>query len=189
MIPHAADEHTIVHLDDKVDDVEIFRTMVRYIYTEEWPTMTKLDFKAAKALLITANRFGCSRLKLYVESVLVDKFLNEHNAADLLLLGDSHHCALLKEAAMKLLCQSRCSGVVVRHMEGWQRVKESAKLLEELFFFSATAGAQHAYSGDDDDNDTNGQSIAELRDRLLKRGRDDVDGSREMLVKRLKETQ
>jgi hypothetical protein len=185
MIPHAtADEHTIIVLDDKVDDVEMFRVMVRYIYTEELPTM-KLDFKAAQALLITANRFGCNRLKLYIESVLVDKFLNEHNAADLLLLGDSHHCALLKEAAMKLLYQSCCSGLVVRHTEGWQRVKESALLLEELFFFSV---GQHANSGDDDHDDMNGQSVTELRDRLLKRGRDDVDGSREMLVKRLKET-
>jgi hypothetical protein len=182
MIPPAVDDQTIIVLDDKVDDVEMFRIMVRYIYTEEWPTTTKLDLKAAKALLTTANRFGCRRLKLWIESVLVDKFLDEHNAADLLLLGDSHHCALLKEAAMKLLYQSRYSGGVVRNTEGWQRVKESALLLEELFFFSA---GQHA---SDDDDDTNGQSVAELRDRLLKRGRDDVDGSREMLVKRLKET-
>ena len=41
-------------------------------------------------------------MKLYAESVLVDKYLTSRVAADLLLFADSISCALLGEAAMDM---------------------------------------------------------------------------------------
>jgi hypothetical protein len=132
---------------------------------------------------------GCCRrgnlctVKLWMESVIVDKLLNADNAADLLLFADAHHCALLKETAMKI-CQNNADAVM--RTEGWARLKESSTLLAELFAAVATTNKRAAA---DDDDDPERLGVAELRNRLLrKRGRivDDVDGSREMLVKRLK---
>jgi hypothetical protein len=130
-------------------------------------------------MLTSADRFGCTDLKHYLESVVVEKFLNEDSAADMLLLGDSLTCALLKEAAMKI-CLEQAAAVMVT--DGWKRVVESNALMAELFSAVATSSSRQT-SGDE--TDPAGQSVAELRDQLLKRGRD-VDGSREMLVKRLK---
>jgi BTB/POZ domain len=158
-------------------DADSFRSLVRLIYTGDWLSSSFINnANEAKSLLTTANRFGCSRLKLLVESFMVEKVLDASNAADLLLLGESHTCALLKEAAMKI-CQNSADAVM--DTDGWKRLRESSSLLEELF------SASHRKQSMNQADDTVGQSVAELRDRLLKRGRD-VDGSREMLVKRLK---
>jgi BTB/POZ domain len=166
------DEHpdqTIITLDDEEEDVDaaMFQIMVRYIYTSEWPAF--VDAEVAKTILILADRFGCINLKLYMESVIVEKFLDEDNAADMLLLGDSHTCAQLKEPAIQIF---KNQADVVMNTEGWKRVQESNALVVELFL-SVT-----------NDDDPEGQCVAELRNQLLQRGLD-VDGSRETLVKRL----
>jgi BTB/POZ domain len=162
----------VITLEDV--DAETFRAVIRYIYTEEWSN-DSMDLEEAKKLITTSNRFGCTRLKLLVESVMVDKHLSVSNAADMLLLGDSHSCALLKEAAFKI-CQNNPGAIM--ESEGGQRLAESSALLLELF----SPGTAQRHEPDD----TKGQSVAELRNRLFKRGCVDVDGSRAMLVKRLK---
>jgi speckle-type POZ protein len=174
--------------DDDVVDADTFRSIVRHIYTGDWPVSTSIvDANVAKTMLIAADRFGCTNLKHYYESMIVEKFLHETNAADMLLLGDSHSCALLKEAALKI-CLEQAAAVM--DTDGWQRVKESNTLLEVLFSASACHRQHSSNPADDDDTTTEGQmmSVAELRNQLLKRGRD-VDGSREMLVKRLKQAE
>jgi BTB/POZ domain len=162
----------IITLEDV--DAETFRAVVSYIYTEEWSS-TSTDLEEAKKLIETSNRFGCTRLKLLVESVMVDQHLNVSNAADMLLLGDSHSCALLKEAALKI-CQNNPGATM--ETEGGKRLAESSAMLLEIFLPDT---AQR-----DEPDDTKGHSVVELRNRLLKRGCVDVDGSRAMLVKRFK---
>jgi BTB/POZ domain len=162
----------VIALEDV--DPDTFRAVISNIYTEEWSN-DSMDLEEVKQLITTSNRFGCTRLKLLVESVMVDKHLHVSNAADMLLLGDSHSCALLKEAAFKI-CQNNPDAIM--ETEGGQRLAESSALLLELF----SPGTAQRHEPDD----TKGQSVAELRNRLLKRGCVDVDGSRAMLVNRLK---
>jgi BTB/POZ domain len=172
MIEHP--DQTIT-LEEDVD-AAMFQIIVRNIYTSDWPAAAVLvDADVVKTILTLADRFGCINLKQYVESVMVEKFLDQKSAADMLLLGDSHTCAQLKEAAMKIF---KNQADAVMDTDGWKRVVESNALMAELFSASHRKQSNQA-------DDTEGQSVAELRDRLLKRGRD-VDGSREMLVKRLK---
>jgi speckle-type POZ protein len=174
---------TIITLAEEDDvDPAVFQIIVSYIYTSEWPAAVTVivDADVAKSILICADRFGCINLKHYVESVIVEKFLDEQNAADMLLLGDSHTCPQLKEAAIKIF-QNQAD--VVMNTEGWKRVKESNALLEELLAMVTTTTKQSGARTTDDD--PAGQCVAELRNQLLKRGLD-VDGSRETLVKRLK---
>jgi hypothetical protein len=139
-----------------------------------------VDAEVAKIILILADRFGCINLKLYMESVMVDKFVDKDNAADMLLLGDSHTCAQLKEAAMRAF-QNQAD--VVMSTEGWIRVEESRALLAELLSVLATTTQPSGAGATADDPE--GQCVGELRNQLMKRGLD-VDGSRETLVKRLK---
>jgi hypothetical protein len=51
------------------------------------------DADAAQNLLEAADRFGVTPLKPYVESVIVETFLDATTAARFLLCGDSHSCA------------------------------------------------------------------------------------------------
>jgi speckle-type POZ protein len=176
------DEHhpdQTITLEDEEEDVDaaMFEIMVRYIYTSDWPVF--VDAEVAKTILILADRFGCINLKLYMESVMVEKFLHVDNAADMLLLGDSHTCAQLKEAAITMIFQNQADAVM--NTEGWKRVEESRALLAELLSVLATMTKQTAGATDDDPAE---QCVAELRNQLLQLGLD-VDGSRETLVKRL----
>jgi hypothetical protein len=82
----------------------------------------------------------------------------------------------LKEAALTI-CHNNPAAIM--ETEGGKRVAESNALLQECFS-PGTLQRQEL-------EDTKGQSVAELRNRLLQRGCADVDGSRAMLVKRLQE--
>lgn len=181
-----------------VVDVDTFHIMVRYIYTAELPSVLALtDLDRAKALLTASRRFGCTGLLLWVESVIVDKFLTENNAAELLLLGDALSCALLKEAAIHI-CKEYS---VVTSSPGWAAVKESTTLLAEVL---AGAPRRHRHrrgskrgQHSNEKTDVEELSVGELRDRLLRHQHgggsccsfdDDeiVDGSRETLMHRLR---
>ena len=75
-----------------------FEKVVEFIYTVN-TTPILVDEATAMELLVAAKRFKCVSLKLYVESVLADKFVTPTNAATMFLLGEMYHCALLKEVA------------------------------------------------------------------------------------------
>jgi len=96
-------------------DESAFETLVLFIYKDVLPTITDNnnnnnngddtstgdgDFGKVKSILCVADRFGCTDLKLYMESMLVDKFILASTAIGLLMLADARSCALLKEACM-----------------------------------------------------------------------------------------
>jgi BTB/POZ domain/MATH domain len=163
-----------------LDDVDsgIFQSIVLYMYTGDWSLSssdeTVADAVLAKNTLTLADRYGCTGLKLLVESVMVDQVLNASNAAEMLLLGDSLHCALLKEAAITEILECKDA---VRSLPGWELLVESNALVEDLL--DKARGMKR-----DETAATAGLSVGELRDQLLKHGAA-VDGSREVLVHQL----
>jgi hypothetical protein len=165
---------------------ETFRKILEYIYTVN--TIPKMDnVSSAKDLLLAADRFDCTHLKLYVESTIVDKFLTTDNAASMLILGDSHSLALLKEAAMIMYASDPST---VQESEGWSEIQESNRLLEELLGYvslklvsskngeTPTPDSQDIVSIDNID-------VTSIREKLQDMELN-VDGSREILVDRVK---
>ena len=172
-----------------------FTKILEYIYTVN-PTLELDDETAATELLLAANRFDCISLKLYVESMIVEKFLTTANAASMLVLGDSRNCALLKEAAMTLY-GSEPHDVKARDVEGWSSVEQSPRLLKELLAYMTnklvpnqkTDGTTAKRSTNDtaiDIESINQFDVTTLREQLDEVTLD-LDGSREVLVNRLKE--
>lgn len=151
---------------------EIFKSVLEFVYTVKTPDIEDID--TAKELLVAADRFDCVHLKLYVESIIVDKFLSAKNAAELLIVGDSYSCALLKEAAMDLFATEL---ETVKQAETWLKVKESNKLLLELF----TERLSYVYDATKIDQ----MNVFRLREELDAACLE-LDGSREVLVNRLK---
>jgi hypothetical protein len=185
-------------------DCETFETMLEYVYTVKRPLIE--DVHTARNLLVAADRFCLTELKLYVESVLADKFVDETNAAELLLFADSHSCALLKETTMDV-CLSDPN--VVMKTPGWKLIEESDTILTEVFEHTHTACRKYFYNNRDDENNNNKNNgednkedactkesddnmnldqldVFSLRERLDEADLD-VDGSRETLIGRLEE--
>ena len=193
---------------------ETFQKVLEYIYTVN-TTPTLVDAAAATELLLAAHRFECSTLQLYVESVLVDKFVTPTNAASMLLLGDTYHCALLKEAAMQSYVVDPTSfrDSDTTTTASWSKVQESSRLLEELLVYtsnklvatrnptttaaiatSAAGATQNSAGGTNagaaavvvvDDNCT-AMDVGTLREHLEDANLA-LDGSREALVHRLRD--
>lgn len=176
-------------------DCDTFEAMLEHIYTVKQPIVE--DEEAAKKLLVAADRFCLTNLKLYVESILVDRFTNVDNAASLLLFADSHSCALLKETTMDLFANDPNSFI---HTLDWAMVEESKSILTEL--------STHVHTGcrnnfhDEHRKDTKSHvsnkrghssncdnldrlDVFSIRERLTEYVLD-VDGSRETLLGRLK---
>ncbi|OEU08638.1 hypothetical protein FRACYDRAFT_249532 [Fragilariopsis cylindrus CCMP1102] len=169
---------------------ETFRKILEYIYTVN--TTPKLDdVSSAEDLILAADRFDCTQLKLYVESTIVDKFLTTENAASMLVLGDSHSLALLKEAAMNMYASDP---IILQESESWSEINESNRLLEELLKFvslklvSSKNGETTAYFPiviQDNATIIEHLDVTTLREQLQDK-KLDLDGSREILVQRLK---
>jgi len=191
-------------------DRDTFEAMLEHIYTVKQPVIR--DEEAAKNLLVAADRFCLADLKLYVESVLVDRFSTVRNAASMLLFADSHSCALLKETAMDLYANDPSA---VIQTPCWDMVEESEAILSELskhvhtgcrrnFHIDNGSDAeshtsdQEGSSGDSENdgnknpdkkpNDLDRLDVFSIREQLCEHGLD-LDGTREILLERLRNLQ
>ena len=177
----------------KNTDASALEVLVRFCYIGTAPmldTEGNADENEAKAksVLLAADRFGCKALKLYTESYIVENILVPSKAARLLLLADSHSCALLKEASMNAFVTD--PKTAMESHDDWNNIQESTKLLEELFIHATSGRSNTQYSsvvtnGDGTVNDADGLDVTSLRERLQKYHLD-VDGSKKMLLKRWK---
>ena len=162
----------------------VFKSYLDYVYTVKAPDIEDKD--TAMQILGVEECFGCGELKLYVESVLVDKFLEVSNAAKMILVADEYSLPLLKEAAMNLY---KTESNAEKKSKSWTTVEESHRLLRELldhlsvqYLSSSTSKVGNEYSS----NHVYQLDMASLRFQLQDANLR-VDGSRAILIKRLKE--
>jgi len=159
---------------------------MNFIYTGNEPKLND-DTEIAKSILVQADRFGCTDVKLCMESVLIQQFLAPSTAAELLLFADSDSCALLKEASMNTYAEN--SRAVMNSQDDWTKLMESRKLLSELLVYVADGRKQYSSvvkGGNGTLEDADNLDVTSLRERLEKANLE-IDGSREMLVERWKE--
>jgi hypothetical protein len=168
---------TIIELPDQVVDPLALENLLAYIYDGSLPHRCD-TYDSARALLLAADRFECTSLKLYVESYMAEEILNHANAADFLLLADALSCPLLKEAVFDEIAFVPSA---VFNTEGWTtRVLKCERLVMEVMT------ARYCEPTEDErQRHVECLSVNTLRYRLVKQGLD-VDGSRETLVKRFK---
>tara|TARA_B110001452_G_C15229632_1_gene426017 strand:- start:435 stop:1742 length:1308 start_codon:yes stop_codon:yes gene_type:complete len=185
-------------------DAVAFQAMLAFIYTNKLPEVKSDDDEdsvekdeedaaelMAKSIVTVADRFGCTPLKLYVESFIVDDILRPSNTSRLLLVADSHSCALLKEACMNAYIADPAS-VQQQSEEDWNRLKESNDLLVELLDYGLYPGRRKKYipvldHGDGTIIDADSYDVTSLRERLVKYHLD-TDGSHKMLLQRWKQS-
>ncbi len=145
-------------------------------------------------LLIAADRFDIVSLKHEIEYKLYDEFLYSFTAAELFVWADSHSCAFLKEKTMDRICQKSSGDLVedfVISKDGWTIIRESKRLLEELFLYARYAASHGVYCINYDDQGQHKSNplyyykVEYLRKRLSDLQLN-VDGTREMLEERLK---
>ena len=157
-----------------------FKILLDYIYTGNLPRLDEEtdDSEVAKELILVSNRFSCILLKLHVESEITSKLVNTNNVAEWLLLADGHSCPLLKEKCMEIYKQNP---IKVMGSPSWKNIEESNSLLKELLKFSAVATTTTMESFED---------YADMDVRTLRETLEclnlDLDGTREMLIKRLR---
>jgi speckle-type POZ protein len=167
-------------------DIEdfIFEIVLEFIYCVRTPEIKDKDI--AIKLLLAADRLGCTDLKLYVESKIVDNFLDASNVAEWLVRSDSHSCPLLKEASMKYM---HPMPVLYWSLKGGLK---SRNHLVSLRNFSSSVRANHLQRRTAIEQRKTISTIllrflnvTSLRKRLLDANLN-IDGNREILVDRFK---
>uniref|UniRef100_A0A8C3FIT6 Speckle type BTB/POZ protein like n=1 Tax=Chrysemys picta bellii TaxID=8478 RepID=A0A8C3FIT6_CHRPI len=83
-------------------DPEVFKEMMRFIYTGKAPNLDKM----ADNLLAAADKYALERLKVMCEEALCSN-LSVENVADILILADLHSAEQLKAQAIDFI--NRCS--------------------------------------------------------------------------------
>ena len=172
-----------------IEDVDpnMFRMLLRFIYGGKLPNKEILK-KDAQSIIRVADRFGCTGLKIFAEAELASAEISTDSVAELILFADATNCALLKEAAMDKFVDD-IEGVMAS--DGYDQVKESPAILAEMMAAMVSANKKRPPSdgGDDgDDKDYKRMRVATLREKLEAKGLD-IDGSKDMLVSRLKDAE
>jgi hypothetical protein len=155
----------------------IFKSVLDFAYNVKVPEIAN-EGKAVE-LLVAADRFDCSHLKLYVESIIVDKFLTGQNAAEMFVFADSYSCALLKEEATN---EFVTDPDIVKKADSWSKIEESTRLLSELL---DSLSRFHGPKLTNNEDDVDRMDVVTLREQLREANLE-LDGSREVLVERLK---
>ena len=166
----ASSEEGEISFDTNAD---LFRALLHYVYVDELPPSFHAKGDSLE-LLELADRYGCSNLKLLCETQVVERHITPESAAELFLFADAHSCALLREASLDALAANPKSAMA---STGWAALEKSGLLPEVTKTFVEPPQF--------DDKNTEHARISALRKRLAQAGQD-VDGTREMLVKRLR---
>eukprot|EP00542_Grammatophora_oceanica_P000733 CAMPEP_0194068956 /NCGR_PEP_ID=MMETSP0009_2-20130614/87377_1 /TAXON_ID=210454 /ORGANISM="Grammatophora oceanica, Strain CCMP 410" /LENGTH=498 /DNA_ID=CAMNT_0038722101 /DNA_START=37 /DNA_END=1534 /DNA_ORIENTATION=- len=182
--------------DVEIEDVSpaAFEALLRFVYGRERPDSNFVR-ENGRELVEAADRFGCKKLKLWVESDIVRHCITTENVASWIVLADSHSCGYLKEAAIEVFDSDLQA---VMKSRGWEELSDSNELLVELVGRLADRYGKRrrtgwwafvretTESGEVHFNirDYNRMSVWGLRKLIEQRGGDEValDGTREMLV-------
>lgn len=117
-----------------IDDMEVnvFKALLHFIYTDSLPAMDEGDAAAiAQHLLVAADRYDMERLKLVCEGKLCDHICKS-TVATTLALAEQHGCGSLKKACFKFLT-SPGNLKVVMESDGYEHLRSSCpSVLEEL---------------------------------------------------------
>lgn len=168
-----------------LDDVDpkAFERLLCFAYANAVPKPEDLDANAAEMLLIVADKMNCTDLKLHAEAAIVRSWISVDTVADLILKADSMNCALLKEKTIEFYVKN---APAVMKTEGWERAVKSTEILRELLEVSMGGTATSEAQEGDDERDYDGMSVSALRRKLDEKGQC-VDGSKKMLIERLRE--
>jgi len=164
-------------------DPDVFGFLLEYAYKADDAEARNLIGKAsdphafAWSLLVAADKWGCTGLKRSVESVLAEEeFLLPRLCCDVLLKADAMSCTLLKERAMDKIASdplaatrklSAPTSTLQKEPTGWDRLRESPRLLFELLAHAAAQRRNHRESTRSPEH----SSAADfLRDKLSENG-------------------
>ncbi len=160
---------------------DIFRVLLRFIYGGEIPGKNLLK-EEAHAIIKTADRFGCTGLKLAAEAEMATAGITTENTAELILFADATNCAMLKETAMDFFVKNSDE---VTASEGFEQVAESPEIMREMMAAMSSGGKKRPASSDaDSERDFKRMRVSTLRQKLDEK-KLDVDGSKAMLISRL----
>uniref|UniRef100_A0A7R9ZMW5 BTB domain-containing protein n=1 Tax=Craspedostauros australis TaxID=1486917 RepID=A0A7R9ZMW5_9STRA len=111
-----------------------FRFILRFIYADDTSFIdNQVSQTHLQEILKTANQFGCWRLKLVIEHRLIQNHLVYGNCVEMLLFAHVHYCAMLKEAAIKMVCQYWSS---LLHRSNFLQLCQCTDLLKEIHEYS-----------------------------------------------------
>ncbi|XP_029392272.1 speckle-type POZ protein-like isoform X4 [Mus pahari] len=102
MFEHEMEECTKNRVEINDLDPEVFKEMMRFVYTGKAPNLEKM----ADNLLAAADKYALERLKVMCEEALCSN-LSVENVADTLVLADLHSAEQLKAQAIDFI--NRCS--------------------------------------------------------------------------------
>ncbi|XP_036092306.1 speckle-type POZ protein-like isoform X3 [Rousettus aegyptiacus] len=102
MFEHEMEESKKNRVEINDVDPEVFKEMMRFIYTGKAPNLDKM----ADNLLAAADKYALERLKVMCEEALCSN-LSVENVADTLVLADLHSAEQLKAQAIDFI--NRCS--------------------------------------------------------------------------------
>jgi hypothetical protein len=169
---------------------DVFNMLLRFIYSGELPDLNDM-LSYGNDIIKATDRFSIVELKMAVETALVRNcVVDMTNVASYLVFADAMTCPLLKEYAEQVFL---LYAQEVLESESSKELQESPKLMSELLFLSSTASNPYNNASKQNQQprllasglaDTN-CSVTQLREALDELGLD-VDGSKEILIERLK---
>uniref|UniRef100_A0A0D3HDZ8 BTB domain-containing protein n=1 Tax=Oryza barthii TaxID=65489 RepID=A0A0D3HDZ8_9ORYZ len=121
-----------IHIFDM--EAQVFRALLKFIYTDMLPEMDQEDETAmAQHLLVAADKYGLHRLKMICVEIL-SNHIDAYSVATILVLAEKHYCYGLKEACFEFLNSSAILSAIVNTSDFQYLIQSCPDVLEDISF-------------------------------------------------------
>ncbi|EEE51007.1 hypothetical protein OsJ_31636 [Oryza sativa Japonica Group] len=121
-----------IHIFDM--EAQVFRALLKFIYTDMLPEMDQEDETAmVQHLLVAADKYGLHRLKMICVEIL-SNHIDAYSVATILVLAEKHYCYGLKEACFEFLNSSAILSAIVNTSDFLYLIQSCPDVLEDISF-------------------------------------------------------
>uniref|UniRef100_A0A0E0QZG5 BTB domain-containing protein n=2 Tax=Oryza TaxID=4527 RepID=A0A0E0QZG5_ORYRU len=119
----------------KIDnmDAQVFKALLVFIYTDTWPEIGQDETTMVQQLLVAANKYSLSRLKIMCEDKLCS-YIDTSSVVTMLMLADKYQCHGLKKVCFNFLASSRALSLVMKADNFWCLIQSHPTMLKDLIY-------------------------------------------------------
>uniref|UniRef100_A0A0E0M7Y5 BTB domain-containing protein n=1 Tax=Oryza punctata TaxID=4537 RepID=A0A0E0M7Y5_ORYPU len=121
----------VIKIDDM--DAQVFKALLVFIYTDTWLEIGQDEMTMVQQLLVAANKYSLSRLKIMCEDRLCN-YIDTSSVVTMLVLADKYQCHGLKKVCFNFLASSKALSLAMKADNFRCLIQSRPTMLKDLIY-------------------------------------------------------